>query len=396
MCNGGKIMKENGKSQAGFLGFNENFELGKKENLFTEDYIADIRHILQEAKSHAYKVTNSVMIQAYWLIGLRIVEQEQQGKKRAGYGERLIEKLSKALNSEFGGGMSEAHLRNCRQFYLSFPNESICYTLCSKLSWSHLRLIMRLGTNEERSYYVNEALHEGWSVRELERSIKTDVFHRVLKNQITGNHSSKITSQIKDPYILEFLGIKPELEYSEKELENAIISNLEKFLLEMGKGFSFVERQMHIRTETQDFFIDLVFYNYILKCFVLIDLKRGALKHQDIGQMDMYVRMFDALKKADDDNPTIGIIFCADKDESIVKYSFLQESKQIFASRYKTVLPTEEELRAEFERNRKFLEEKYALLIGEEKEGAVSNEQLGICNEQCAISNESDGGQNEE
>lgn len=366
-------MKENGKSLAGFLGFNENLELEKKENLFTEDYIADIRHILQEAKSHAYKVTNSVMVQAYWLIGLRIVEQEQQGKKRAGYGERLIEKLSKALNSEFGGGMSEAHLRNCRQFYISFPDESICYTLCSKLSWSHLRLIMRLGTNEERSYYVNESLQGGWSVRELERSIKTDVFHRVLKNQITGNHSGKIMSQIKDPYILEFLGIKPELEYSEKELENAIISNLEKFLLEMGKGFSFVERQMHIRTETQDFFIDLVFYNYILKCFVLIDLKRGALKHQDIGQMDMYVRMFDALKKADDDNPTIGIIFCADKDESIVKYSFLQESKQIFASRYKTVLPTEEELRAEFERNRKFLEEKYAPLIGEEKEKVVRN-----------------------
>lgn len=198
-----------------------------------------------------------------------------------------------------------------------------------------------------------------WSVRELERNIKTDMFHRVVSNQLPQENDKRnsVESQIKDPYILEFLGIKNDIKNSEKDIENAIISHIEKFLLEMGRGFSFVERQMHIKTETQDFYIDLVFYNYILKCFVLIDLKKGSLKHQDIGQMDMYVRMFDSLKKCDDDNPTIGIVFCADKDESIVKYSILNESQQIFASKYKTVLPTEEELQIELDRNRRFLQE---------------------------------------
>lgn len=308
-----------------------------QKSVLTNDYIKDIKAILAQAKKQSYKSVNSIMIQAYWLVGWRIVEQEQQGKKRAGYGEKIIENLSKALNDELGSGMSEAHLKNCRQFFLTFSEKQIRYTLCSELSWS---------------------------VRELERNIKTNMYHRVLKNQIEETTTNKKLSekskqsQIKDPYILEFLGIKPEIKYSEKKLENAIISHLEKFLLEMGKGFSFVERQMHIKTETQDFYIDLVFYNYILKCFVLIDLKKGSLKHQDIGQMDMYVRMFDSLKKADDDNPTIGIIFCADKDESVVKYSVLSESEQIFASKYKTVLPTEEELSAELDRNRRFLEEK--------------------------------------
>lgn len=339
---------------------------------FTDDYIKDIKNILRQARGQSYKSVNSIMIQAYWLIGYRIVEQEQKGEKRAGYGEKLIETLSKELNSEIGSGMSVAHLKNCRQFYCKFPDFPKSYTLCSELSWSHLRLIMRLETEAERNYYINESRQGGWSVRELERNIKTDMFHRILQNQILENENqievSEKTlestkskeSQIKDPYVLEFLGIKLDINNSEKEIENAIITHLEKFLLEMGKGFSFVERQMHIKTETQDFYIDLVFYNYILKCFVLIDLKKGNLKHQDIGQMDMYVRMFDDLKKADDDNPTIGIIFCTDKDESIVKYSVLSESQQIFASKYKTVLPTEQELCAELEKNRRFLEEKYA------------------------------------
>ena len=335
-----------------------------QKSVLTNDYVKDIKTILTQAKKQSYKAVNSVMIQAYWLVGWRIVEQEQKGEKRAGYGEKIIENLSKALNNEIGSGMSEAHLWNCRQFYTTFPSQAILYTLCRELSWSHLRLIMRLETEKERNYYIEESKAGEWSVRELERNIRTDMFHRIVKNQIENASSNKKLpvkskqSQIKDPYILEFLGIKPDVAYSEKKLENAIISHLEKFLLEMGKGFSFVERQMHIKTETQDFYIDLVFYNYILKCFVLIDLKKGALKHQDIGQMDMYVRMFDSLKKADDDNPTIGIIFCADKDESVVKYSVLSESEQLFASKYKTVLPTEEELCAELDRNRRFLEEK--------------------------------------
>ena len=195
------------------------------------------------------------MVQAYWLVGCRIVEQEQKGEKRAGYGEKIIENLSKALNAELGSGMSVAHLWNCRQFYLTFQDSSILYTVCRELSWSHIRLIMRLGTEAERNYYIQESKQGSWSVRELERNIKTDMFHRVLQNQIENKTlpAKSKESQIKDPYILEFLGIKPELANSEKDIENAIISHLEKFLLEMGKGFSFVERQMHIKTETQDF-----------------------------------------------------------------------------------------------------------------------------------------------
>lgn len=343
----------------------ENQEMDVSKITFTDDYIKDIKCILQQARKQSYKTVNTIMIQSYWLIGWRIVEQEQKGEQRAGYGEKIIENLSKELNAELGSGMSVSHLWNCRQFYSVFPDLQILHTLCRELSWSHLRLIMRLNSEAERNYYITEAKQGRWSVRELERNIRTDMFHRILQNQIEGAAEKNAIAintketQIKDPYILEFLGIKPETKTSEKNVEDAIINHLEQFLLEMGKGFCFVERQMHIKTETQDFYIDLVFYNYILKCFVLIDLKKGSLKHQDIGQMDMYVRMFDSLKKADDDNPTIGIIFCADKDESIVRYSVLSESQQIFASKYKTVLPTEDELALELDRNRRFIEEKY-------------------------------------
>lgn len=343
----------------------ENQEMDVSKITFTDDYIKDIKCILQQARKQSYKTVNTIMIQSYWLIGWRIVEQEQKGEQRAGYGEKIIENLSKELNAELGSGMSVSHLWNCRQFYSVFPDLQILHTLCRELSWSHLRLIMRLNSEAERNYYITEAKQGGWSVRELERNIRTDMFHRILQNQIEGAAEKNAIAintketQIKDPYILEFLGIKPETKTSEKNVEDAIINHLEQFLLEMGKGFCFVERQMHIKTETQDFYIDLVFYNYILKCFVLIVLKKGSLKHQDIGQMDMYVRMFDSLKKADDDNPTIGMIFCADKDESIVRYSVLSESQQIFASKYKTVLPTEDELALELDRNRRFIEEKY-------------------------------------
>ena len=338
---------------------------------FTADCIRDVKTILSQAKAQCYRSVNSVMVQAYWLVGWRIVHEEQGGNHRAGYGEQVIPKLAKALNHEQGSGMSVAQLKNCRQFYLTFPEQQKSYTLCSQLSWSHLRLIMRLDTEKERTYYMEQARMGSWSVRELERNIRTDMFHRVVQNQLpedntvpdtektNATQSKTIASQIKDPYILEFLGIKPEIHNTEKELESAILSHIEKFLLELGKGFSFVERQMHIKTETQDFYIDLVFYNYILKCFILIDLKTGALKHQDIGQMDMYVRMFNDIRKADDDNPTVGIIFCSNKDDSIVKYSVLNDSEHLFASKYKLVLPTEDELAEELTRNRHRLEEFY-------------------------------------
>lgn len=243
----------------------ENQEMDVSKITFTDDYIKDIKCILQQARKQSYKTVNTIMIQSYWLIGWRIVEQEQKGEQRAGYGEKIIENLSKELNAELGSGMSVSHLWNCRQFYSVFPDLQILHTLCRELSWSHLRLIMRLNSEAERNYYITEAKQGGWSVRELERNIRTDMFHRILQNQIEGAAEKNAIAintketQIKDPYILEFLGIKPETKTSEKNVEDAIINHLEQFLLEMGKGFCFVERQMHIKTETQDFYIDLVF-----------------------------------------------------------------------------------------------------------------------------------------
>ena len=261
-----------------------------------------------------------------------------------------IWQLSQELTDEYGTGFSVANIRNCRQLYLTFPKESYGYSLIGKIHWSHLRTIMRLDNEEERNFYLNEVANEYWSVKELERNIKSGYYKRIISTQFP-DKIGPTSKFVKDPYVLEFMGIKASNGIVEKDVENAIISNLQKFLLEMGRGFCFVDRQMHICTETTDFYIDLVFYNYILKCFVLIDLKNHKLTHQDIGQMDMYIRMFDDLKRQSDDNPTIGIILCTDKDETMVKYSVLNESEQIFASKYMTVLPTAEELKNELERN---------------------------------------------
>ncbi len=310
----------------------------------------DVRKILYQAREQTYKNANGIMTYAYWNVGRRIVEQEQYGEKKAQYGSCLIKNLSKKLSDEFGTGFSVANLKNCRRFYLTFPENSYGFSMAGKVPWSHLRNIMRISDEDERIFYLNEVVNENWSVRVLERNIKSGYYKRMLSTQLP-DKENKALEFVKDPFVLEFMGVTPGISQLESDLETAIINNLQKFLLEMGKGFSFVGRQMRICTETTDFYIDLVFYNYILKCFVIIDLKTKKLTHQDIGQMDMYVRMFDDLKRREDDNPTIGIIFCTDKDETIVKYSVLHESQQIFASKYMTVLPTIEELQKELERN---------------------------------------------
>ncbi len=327
--------------------------MANTELMDTEDelkFYQDVHAILDEAKSKIYEAANNIMTYAYWNVGKRIIEQEQKGNRKAKYGSYLIKRLSQELSDEYGTGFSVANIRNCRQLYLTFPKESYGYSLIGRIHWSHIRIIMRLDNEEERNFYLKEVANEYWSVRELERNIKSGYYKRILSTQFP-DRVGQTSNFVKDPYVLEFMGIRDRGGIIEKNVENAIISHLQKFLLEMGKGFCFVDRQMHICTETSDFYIDLVFYNYILKCFVLIDLKTHKLTHQDIGQMDMYIRMFDDLKKQEDDNPTIGIIFCTDKDETIVKYSVLNESEQIFASKYMTVLPTVEELRAELERN---------------------------------------------
>ncbi len=331
------------------------FELvdGEEERQFYKD----VRDILENARSNAYMVANDIMTYAYWNVGKRIVEQELRGSAKAKYGSYIIKRLAQELSDQYGTGFSIANIKNCRQLYVTFPQDSFGYSMIGKVHWSHLRTIMRLEDAKERDFYLKETATECWSVRELERNIKSGYYKRILSTQFP-DKTGQVSRFVKDPYVLEFMGIKDNDRIVEKNVENAIISNLQKFLLEMGRGFCFVDRQMHICTETSDFYIDLVFYNYILKCFVLIDLKTHKLTHQDIGQMDMYIRMFDDLKRQSDDNPTIGIIFCTDKDETMVKYSVLNESEQIFASKYMTVLPTVEELRDELERNQ--------LMYGEE------------------------------
>lgn len=334
--------------------------MANTELMDTEDelkFYREVHTILDEAKSKTFEAANNIMTYAYWNVGKRIIEQEQKGNRKAKYGSYLIKRLSQELSDEYGTGFSVANIRNCRQLYLTFPKESYGYSLIGKIHWSHLRTIMRLDNEEERNFYLTEVANEYWSVKELERNIKSGYFRRILSTQFP-EKIGQAPKFVKDPYVLEFMGIKNDNAVVEKDVENAIISNLQKFLLEMGRGFCFVDRQMHICTETSDFYIDLVFYNYILKCFVLIDLKTHKLTHQDVGQMDMYIRMFDDLKRQFDDNPTIGIIFCTDKDETMVKYSVLNESEQIFASKYMTVLPTVEELRNELERNQLMYGEK--------------------------------------
>lgn len=328
-------------------------------------FFTDVRGILADARRAAYTAVNSAMVAAYWQIGRRIVEEEQGGSAKSTYGDRLLPELSRALTAEFGKGFSLANLKNFRKFYLTFPDREKSYTLCSLLTWSHNRLIMREEDAKARLYYLQEAKAQNWSVRQLQRQIETRTYQRLLSTQTTPDSEPatlpakpSIRDFIKDPYVLEFLGLPEDPAASETDVESAIISQLQSFLLEMGHGFSFVARQMRVSTETSHFYLDLVFYHYVLKCFVIIDLKTTKLTHQDIGQIDMYVRMFDDLKRGPDDNPTIGLILCTDKDETIVQYSVLKGSEQLFASKYRTLLPTEAELIAELERERRVIERK--------------------------------------
>lgn len=332
-------------------------EIEKIQTQLTDNYVEDIRAILHKAREYTYRTINNVMVQAYWLIGERIIRQEQRGNNRAEYGSALIDNLSRELASEFGSGFSAPNLRNMRQFYRSFPDFQICYTLCSKLSWSHNRLIMRVDDADARMYYLNEAIENHWSTRQLERNIESFYYQRTISSQHRGNAIQKQIEPedfIKDPYVLEFIGLPPFHTRNEKGLEDRLLDHFQQFMLELGKGFSFIGRQYRISTETSHFYIDLVFYNYILKCFVLIDLKDTKLVHKDIGQMDMYIRMFDDMKRQEGDNPTVGILLCAERDETVVKYSVANGSRQLFVSKYLPYMPTEEEIRNQIERRQEY------------------------------------------
>jgi predicted nuclease of restriction endonuclease-like (RecB) superfamily len=321
-----------------------------------------IRSRLASARTKAFTAINTAMVEAYWEIGHEIVDAIGD---RAEYGKRLLSFLSAQLTAEFGKGFTVANLRNMRQFYQTFPNR---YALRSELTWTHYRTLMRVEEPSRREFYLNETAECGWTSRQLERQINSFYYERLLATQKSGRENVKseifklepkcdADYVIKDPYILEFLDLNENKDYLESELEQGLIDRLQEFLLELGKGFSFVTRQKRITTDAgKHYYIDLVFYNFLLKCFVVIDLKTDELSYQDVGQIDFYTRLFDDKIKGDDDNPTIGIILCASKDESIAKYSVLADKENLFASKYKLYLPTEEELRAELERERELVE----------------------------------------
>lgn len=323
----------------------------------SNNFYQDIKSILQLARDNAYRSVNFIMVEAYWNIGKKIVEVEQNGETKAKYGSKLIEELSRQLTVDFGKGFSSRNLRSMRLFYSCFP---IWQTVSAKLSWSHYLLVLRIENQKAREWYTEESIASNWSVRALERQINSLYYERLLSSQEkqpiieeakenTKNLQLTPKDIIKDPYVLEFLELGDNKSFRENELESALLEKIQEFLLELGRGFAFVARQKRIKTQTSDFYIDLVFYNYLLKCFVLIDLKIGKLTHQDIGQIDMYVNMYDDLEKDASDNPTIGIILCTDKDETVVKYSHINDRDNLFVSKYQMVLPTEEELIREVE-----------------------------------------------
>jgi predicted nuclease of restriction endonuclease-like (RecB) superfamily len=308
-----------------------------------------IREIIALSRQRVYRMANSALLETYWQIGKLIVEDEQQGNTKADYGKATLKNLATQLTQEFGKGFEYTNLTNMRKFYLSFP---ILDTLRQELSWSHYRLLSRLDTLQKREYYIQESIQNNLNSRQLQRAINTLSFERVVKHPTDNTETHTIHSIIKDPNVFDFLGLSIDPKNSERNIETAIINHLQAFLLEFGKGFAFVARQQHIVTDTHDFFIDLVFYNYLLKCFVIVELKADELSHQDIGQLDMYVRMYDDLKRSADDNPTIGILLCFEKDETIVKYSVLNDHNNLFASKYLLYLPKEEELKQLIEHDR--------------------------------------------
>ena len=327
--------------------------------LTTPALLTDIKAVIAQARTHVKQAVNSTMVHAYWQIGRLIVDDEQQGSMRAEYGKSVLKGLSAQLTADLGKGFDVSNLRNMRRFYLAFEKQE---TLSLELSWSHYNVLARIENPAARLWYMQESAQQHWSVRALERQIGTLYYERLLssKNKQSVEQEAQQNTQVlaesakdylRDPYILDFLNLQDK-SYQENELEQGIINNLQQFLLELGKGFAFVERQKRIRFDDEDFYIDLVFYNFKLKCFLLLDLKIGKLKHQDIGQMDTYIRLYDDLHTSSDDNPTIGLVLCSEKSEAVVKYSVLSDQKQLFAAKYLAHLPSEEELRIELQKER--------------------------------------------
>ena len=379
-------------------------ELKKYDNINADDaqFISDIKAIVYTAKQKAYQAADTYQVVSNWLVGRRIVEQEQHGQERAQYGKHIVELASEALTAEFGKGYSVVNIKSFRKFYLTFSNLLIGQTLSaqsengmtikgqtvsaelelskmlpSNLSWSHYERLMRIKNEDERDWYMREAAEENWGVRTLNRNIGSQYYHRLLQTpeskrgevidemqRLTADYQKDRHKFLRNPVVAEFLGFSQDAAYSETNLESAIIDHLQKFILELGKGFAFVARQQRIKTDMGEYYIDLVFYNYILKCFLLIDLKSSQISYEDVGQMDMYIRMYDELKCTESDNPTIGLLLCSETSKDLARYSILKDSKQLYAAKYLTYLPTSEELTAEIERQKEI----FALQTGKNQD----------------------------
>ena len=360
------------------------------------DFITDLKNIVSTARNMSFRAANLMQVACNWLLGWRIVEQEQQGKARADYGKRIIEEASKVLTENFGNGFSETQLRNFRKFYQMFGFLQIQQTLSAKsiqspkrqsdaliqqqveqpllpqLSWSHYECLMRVADLEARTWYMQEASSQQWDYRTLKRNIASQYYYRLMQTpkaqkaavvkemkNLTANYQKDRSEFIKNPLIAEFLGVNQEAAVTESTLENAILNHLQKFLMEMGKGYAFVGRQQHIHTEDDDYYIDLVFYNYMLKCFVLIDLKTRKISYEDVGQMDMYLNLYDTYKKTEGDNPTIGIILCSDTNADVARFSTLATNKRMYAAKYLTYIPSKEILAREIEMQKELFIEQH-------------------------------------
>ena len=338
--------------------------------IHSSDLLADSRVIIETARKFAYTSVNVALVQRNWLLGKRIAEEKVDEDGRAEYGKQVIQNLALKLTMDYGKGFDFSNLYRYLRFYRVFPIlDTLCPKLGNLLSWSHYRTLLQVSDSAVREWYLNEAAEQSWGVRTLQRNISSQYYQRLLMSQhkaLVKKEMMEITSPlqdrlefIKNPVIAEFLGLSQNSDFTETELEKVILNNIQKFLMELGKGYAFVARQQHIHTEKEDYFIDLVFYNFILKCFVLVDLKTSKITHQDVGQMDMYVRMFDTMKRTEGDNPTLGIILCADTDSDIAKFSILHGNEQLFASKYTLYLPSKEELRAEIESQKQFFLEQH-------------------------------------
>lgn len=334
---------------------------------YTNDLITDAKVIIETAQRTAYRAVDSVLVLRNWMLGQRIAMEELKGENRAEYGTEIIKYLSRVLTTEYGKGFDRSNLYRFLSFYRTFPEivDAVSRQFKPLLTWTHYRILLQEKNPDARAWYEHEAFTQTWSVRTLQRNIDSQYYSRMLMSQdkkpvedemkaLTAKYQNDKLEYIKNPVIAEFLGLSATTSVTETTIEAAILSNLQNFMMELGKGYAFVARQQHIHTEKEDYYIDLVFYNYILKCFVLIDLKTSKITHQDVGQMDMYIRMYDELKKGEDDNPTLGIVLCSETDEDIARYSVLHGNEQLFASKYKLYLPTEEELRAEIEAQKLF------------------------------------------